>query len=94
MTMFQTRDSQLEDFIAVDAYRAWLISRDQAPIVAQTRDRQRKRLRVAARRLGNHVLRFFAAIRVALVADKMRRAQQELARVHVADVPVVDGRRR
>jgi hypothetical protein len=94
MTMFQTRDSQLEDFHAIDAYRAWLISRDQAPMVSYAGDRPWKRLRGAARRLGNHVLRFFAAIRVALVADKMRRAQQELARVHVADVPLIDGRRR
>ncbi|MET0968231.1 MAG: hypothetical protein ABWY18_03440 [Tardiphaga sp.] len=91
MTMFHTRDSQLHDLNADDAYRAWLITRNQAPIVYHSGDMQWKRLCVAARLIRDHARGFFAAIRVALAADKMRRARQELARVHVAGAPRIDG---
>lgn len=79
MTMFYTRDSQLHDLAADDAYRSYLISRNQQPIVYHSGDVHWKRFCVAARLTRNHVKGFFAAIRVALVADKMRRAQRELA---------------
>jgi hypothetical protein len=79
MTMFYTRDSQLHDLSADDAYRSYLISRNQQPIVYHSGDVHWKRLCVAARLTRNHIRGFFAAIRVALVADKMRRVQRELA---------------
>ena len=96
MTMFYTRDSQLHDLAADDAYRSYLISRNQQPIVYHSGDVHWKRLCVAARLTRNHIKGFFAAIRVALVADKMRRVQRELALrgVHYDQVPGtrVDGR--
>jgi hypothetical protein len=92
MTMFYTRDSQLHDFNADDAYRAWLISRNEPPIIYHSGDMQWKRLCVAARLMRNHIKGIFAAVRVALVADKMRRARRELARVHVVSTPRTDGR--
>lgn len=79
MTMFYTRDSQLHDLAADDAYRSYLISRNQQPIVFHSRDVQWKQFCVAARLTRKHINGFFAAIRAALVADKMRRAQRELA---------------
>lgn len=77
--MFYSRDHQLHDFSGEDAYRSWLISRNQAPIVHHSGDMHWKRLLVAARHAVNHVRGFCAALRVALVADKMRRAHRELA---------------
>jgi hypothetical protein len=95
MTMFHTRDHQLHDLAADDAYRSWLISRNQPPIVHHSGDIRWKRLCVAARLTRNHIKGFFAAIHMALVADKMRRARHELARVRVrtADGPVLPDRR-
>lgn len=78
MTMFFTRDSELHDLAADDAYRAWLISRNAPPIIHHSADMHWKRLAVAAKLTRNHIKGFFAAIRVALVADKMRRAQREI----------------
>jgi hypothetical protein len=79
MTMIHTRDSQLHDLAADDAYRSYLISRNQQPIVHHSGDIRWKRLCVAARLTRRHIQGFFAAIHVALVADKMRRAQRELS---------------
>jgi hypothetical protein len=95
MMMFHTRDSQLHDFAADDAYRSYLISRNQPDIVYHSGDIQWKRLCVAIKLTRNHIKGFFAAIHMALVADKMRRARRELARVrvHVADVPADPDRR-
>ncbi|WP_197738362.1 hypothetical protein [Tardiphaga sp. P9-11] len=95
MTMFYNRDTQLHDFSADSAYRSYLISRNQPPIVHHSGDIQWKRLCVAARLTRNHIKGFFAAIHMALVADKMRRARRELARVRVraADTPVLPDRR-
>lgn len=89
MTVFYTRDSQLHDLSADDAYRSYLISRNQQPIVYHSGDVHWKRLCVAARLTRNHIKGFFAAIRVALVADKMRRVQSELALhgIHYNQVP-------
>lgn len=81
MTMFFTRDTQAQDFSADDAYRSYLISRNQAPIVHHSGDMQWKRFCVALRRARNDIRGFLAAIHMALVADKMRRARHELARV-------------
>jgi hypothetical protein len=87
MTMFYNRDTQAHDFSADSAYRAWLISRNDTPIVHHSDDIQWKRLCVAIRQLRNHVRSAVAAVRMALVADKMRRARHELARVQQATIP-------
>ena len=78
--MFYSRDNRFHDFAGDDAYRAWLISRNQAPIIHHSGDMHWKRLLVAARHAVNHVRGAFAALRVALVADKMRRVRHDLAR--------------
>lgn len=83
MTIFFNRDMQAHDFSADSAYRSYLISRNQAPIVYHSGDVQWKRFCVALRRVRNDIRGFFAAIHMALVADKMRRARHELARVGV-----------
>jgi len=77
--MFHTREENFQNLAGDDAYRSWLISRSQPPIVYHSGDMHWKRLRVLARRTGNHIRGFFAALRVALAADKMRRAQRLLA---------------
>ena len=77
--MLYSRDNQFHDFTGDDAYRSWLISRNDAPIIHHSGDMDWKRLRVLARRTGDRFRGFFAAIRVALVADKMRRARRLLA---------------
>lgn len=79
MTMLYSRDREYHDLTGDDAYRSWLISRNQAPIVHHSGDMHLKRLLVLARSAANHVRGIFAALRVALVADKMRRVQRELA---------------
>jgi hypothetical protein len=79
MTMFYSRENQYHDLTGDDAYRSWLISRNQPPIVYHSGEMHWNRLRVLARSTLNHIKGFFAAIRVALVADKMRRVQRELA---------------
>ena len=83
MTMFFNRDTQAHDFSADSAYRSYLISRNQAPIVYHSGDMQWKRFCVGLRRVRNDIRGFFATIHMALVADKMRRARLELARVGV-----------
>ena len=77
--MFYSRDNQFHDLTGDDAYRAFLISRNQPPIVHYSGDRPWKRLAVSARHAVRHVRSIFAALRVALVADKMRRARDVLA---------------
>lgn len=81
MTMFYSRQNELHDVSGGDAYRSWLISRNQPPIVYHSGEMHWKRLQVTLRHAARHVRNVFAAIRVALVADKMRRARGELARV-------------
>lgn len=81
MTMFFNRDTQAHDFSADSAYRAWLISRNDAPIVHHSGHIQWRRLRVCIRQIWKHIRGTVAAVHMALVADKMRRARRELARV-------------
>jgi hypothetical protein len=83
MVMFFNRDTQAHDFAADSAYRSYLISRNQAPIVHHSGDMQWKRVCVALRRVRNDIKSALASIHMALVADKMRRARQELARVNL-----------
>ena len=77
--MFYSRENQFHDLSGDDAYRSWLISRNQAPIVHHSGDMHWKRLLVPLRRAARHVQGFFAALHMALVADKMRRARRVLA---------------
>ncbi len=77
--MFYSREDEIYDVAGTDAYRAWLISRNAPPIVHHSGEMHWKRLQVAMRHGVNHVKGLFAALRVALVADKMRRARRELA---------------
>ena len=60
------------------AYRAWLISRQQSPIVYHSGAIHLKRLRVLARRIGSRVRAAFTTIHQAIVEAKMRRIQREL----------------
>ena len=76
--MFYTRENQFHDITGHDAYRSWLISRNKAPIVHHSGDVRWKRLLVSARRAIHHVRGIFAALHLALVADKMRRARRLL----------------
>jgi hypothetical protein len=77
--MFYSREDEIYDVAGTDAYRAWLISRNAPPIIYHSGDVHWKRLRVAARHGVAHIQGLFAAIRVALAADKIRRVQRELA---------------
>jgi hypothetical protein len=61
-----------------DAYRAWLISRAQPPIVYHSGAMHLKRLRVLARRINSHVRAAFATIHQAILAAKTRRIRREL----------------
>jgi hypothetical protein len=60
------------------AYRAWLISRQQSPILYRSGAMQLKRLRVLARKIGSHVRAALTTMHEAIVAAKMRRVQREL----------------
>jgi hypothetical protein len=61
-----------------EAYRAWLISRQQSPIVYHSGAIHLKRLRVLARKINSRVRAAFTTIHQAIVAAKMRRIQREL----------------
>jgi hypothetical protein len=61
-----------------DAYRAWLISRQQSPIVHHSGTMHLKRLRVLARKISSHVRVGLSTIHQAIVASKMRRIRREL----------------
>jgi hypothetical protein len=61
-----------------DAYRAWLISRQQSPIVYHSPAMHLKRLRVLARSIGSHVHATLTTIHQAIIAAKMRRIRREL----------------
>lgn len=61
-----------------EAYRAWLISRQQQPIVYHSGAMQLKRLRVLARKINSHVRAALTTIHQAIVAAKMRRIRREL----------------
>ena len=61
-----------------DAYRAWLISRAQPPIVHHSGAMHLKRLRVLARKINSHVRAALTTMHEAIIAAKMRRIQREL----------------
>jgi hypothetical protein len=61
-----------------EAYRAWLISRQQSPIVHHSGAMHLKRLRVLARKISGRVLAALTTIHEAIVAAKMRRIRREL----------------
>jgi hypothetical protein len=61
-----------------EAYRAWLISRQQSPIVHRSGAMHLKRLRVLARKINNHVRAALTTMHEAIVAAKMRRIRREL----------------
>jgi hypothetical protein len=60
------------------AYRAWLISRQQSPIVYHSSAVHLKRLRVLAREINHHVRTALTTMHEAIVAAKMRRIRREL----------------
>jgi len=59
---------RFRDLAVDDAYRSWLISRNQPPIVYHSGEMQWKRLRVLARR----VVGFIASQHLAIVACRTR----------------------
>jgi hypothetical protein len=61
-----------------DAYRAWLISRQQSPIIYHSGAMHLKRLRVLARKISSHVRAALTTFHQAIIAAKMRRIQREL----------------
>ena len=61
-----------------EAYRAWLISRQQSPIVHHSGAMHLKRLRVLARKINSHVRAALSTMHEAIVDAKMRRIQREL----------------
>jgi hypothetical protein len=61
-----------------DAYRAWLISRQQSPILYHSGAMHLKRLRVLARKISSHLRAALTTMHEAIVAAKMRRIRREL----------------
>ena len=61
-----------------EAYRAWLISRQQSPIVYHSGAVHLKRLRVLARKINSHIRTALSTMHQAIVAAKMRRIRREL----------------
>ena len=61
-----------------DAYRAWLISRAQPPIVYHSGKMHLKRLGVLARKIKSHVRAALTTFHQAIIAAKMRRIRRGL----------------
>lgn len=61
-----------------DDYRAYLITRNQAPIVYHSREIQFKRLRVHVRGVLNGISRFLNWMSQAIAKSKRQRLQREL----------------
>jgi hypothetical protein len=78
MAYYYSGDEKCGDVDGGD-YRAYLISRNQAPIVHQGADLRFKRLRAHARTVVNRVDGFLHRMIEALAAAKMHRLQRELA---------------
>jgi hypothetical protein len=76
--MLHSHQDRIRDQIGGDAYRSYLISRNQPPIVYHSGEMHLKRLRVLARKVGKRASAVFAFIHKAIVAAKMRRIQREL----------------
>ena len=79
MTSVSHHADKFRNLASDDAYRAWLISRAQAPIVHHSGAMHWKRLLVLARLTSDHIKGMLAAVHVAIVADKMRRVRRELS---------------
>jgi hypothetical protein len=60
------------------AYRAWLVSRQQSRVVYHSGAMLLKRLRVLARKISSHIRAALTTMHEAIVAAKMRRIQREL----------------
>jgi hypothetical protein len=76
--MLHSHQDRIRDRIGGDAYRAYLISRNQPPIVYHSAEMHLKRLRVLARKVRNRASAALAFIHKAIIAAKMRRIQREL----------------
>jgi hypothetical protein len=76
--MFHSHQDTIRDQIGGDAYRGYLISRDQPRIVYHSREMHLKRLRVLARRAGSRARAALGVIHKAIVTAKRRRIQREL----------------
>ncbi len=61
-----------------EAYRAWLISRQQSPIVHHSGAVHLKRLRVLARKINSDIRAALSTMHRAIIAAKMRRIRREL----------------
>jgi hypothetical protein len=61
-----------------DAYRSYLISRSQPPIVVHSGEMHLKRLRVLARRVGGRVSAALNMVHKAILAAKVHRVRREL----------------
>lgn len=83
MTIFNSRKARLRDLSGDSAYRQYLISRNQPPIVYHSADIQWKRLRVSARLLRRQIEAVAATIRLAAVAGRRRRTQDHSKRAAV-----------
>ncbi|SRR5258708_6573825 len=75
MTYHSPGADRFRDLAGDDAYRSWLISRNQPPIVHHSTEVQWKRLSLLARR----IVGFLAAQRVAVVASRARRLRHHPA---------------
>ncbi|MEH2509405.1 hypothetical protein V1291_000759 [Nitrobacteraceae bacterium AZCC 1564] len=61
-----------------DDYRAYLITRNQEPIVYHSQDMQFRRLQVHVRSALDRIDRFLHCLREAIVKTKHRKLQREL----------------
>jgi hypothetical protein len=80
-TMISLQQREHHDITRHDAYRSWLISRNEPPIILRSNAIPWKRLRGLVRRAASQVMCFFAIIRVSVVAHKMRRVRGAQARL-------------
>ena len=87
MTYRSSGTNQFRTLMLGDAHRAYLIGGMPPSRIYHSGKAPLRRVSLLARFARNHVRGLFAAIRVALVADKMRRAEQELAFRRVAADP-------
>jgi hypothetical protein len=78
MTMLHSHQDRIRDRIGGDAYRSYLISRNQGPIVYHSGEMHLKRLRVLARKIRSRLRIALTSLHKAIVDAKMRRVQREL----------------
>lgn len=77
--MIDAHKHDFRDLTADHAYRSWLISRNQAPVVHHSGDTQWKRLRVLVRQAVKQTRQLFAAARVTMLAERVRSARRDPA---------------